>query len=107
MLIISRTQLIIPQEFTGMACSSSQEFTCRPFNKYRHTRNFYHHKHRVCMLSKMTLSIKQKVTLNHLLFKETRCHNLYKTITNEIYKLTNYDQITILRLLNALKETRI
>ena len=36
-------------EFADMAYSSSPELTCRPFNKCRYTRNFYHHKQRINM----------------------------------------------------------
>ena len=91
-------------EFVGMAYSSSPELTYRPFNKYKHTRNFDHHKHRLNKLSQICASNGMKETFNHSLFKETRCHSLYKTMTNKFYKLPNYEQITMLWLLNVLQE---
>ena len=94
-------------EFAGMAYSSSPELTCRPFNKCRYTRNFYHHKQRINMLSKIPASNRMKETFNHSLFKEARCHSLYKTITNKIYNLPNYEQSTVRWLLNALQEDKI
>ena len=87
-----------------MVCSATPELTCRPFNKYKYTRNFYHHKQRLNMLSQIPASNRMKKTFNHSLFKEARYHSLYRTITNKSYKLSNYEQIMILWSLNTLQE---